>query len=36
MNKVMQMTGHKSVQILQEYFDDTEAWDDDNAGFGLY
>ncbi|HBC3404708.1 TPA: tyrosine-type recombinase/integrase [Vibrio parahaemolyticus] len=36
MNKVMQMTGHKSVQILQEYFDDAEAWDDDNAGFGLY
>lgn len=36
MNKVMQMTGHKSVQILQDYFDDVEAWDDDNAGHGLY
>ncbi|EJL6460836.1 tyrosine-type recombinase/integrase [Vibrio cholerae] len=36
MNKVMQMTGHKSVQTLQEYFDDNEAWDDANASFGLY
>lgn len=35
LNKVMEMTGHSSVQTVQEYFDDTERWRD-NAGDGLY
>lgn len=35
LNKVMEMTGHSSVQTVQEYFDDSERWRD-NAGDGLY
>ncbi|MBB1371971.1 tyrosine-type recombinase/integrase [Pseudoalteromonas sp. SR45-4] len=34
-NKVMEMTGHKDLRTVQEYFDETERWKD-NAGSGLY
>ena len=35
LNKIMEQTGHSSLQTLKEYFDETRKWED-NASDGLY